>query len=112
MVRQPDSKATERDTAATVHGAAGHVEVDARGNSVWRWSEQGPLDTTSILLKRLENDALELEATRKAEQPGIAARPKNASAPSKRRRGTGPEDWTVERGHKDSGGGFDPYNNT
>jgi hypothetical protein len=43
---------------------AGRVEFDSRGRNVWRWAREA-LDSTSILLKRLENQDLALEPTRK-----------------------------------------------
>ncbi|HVS22745.1 MAG TPA: hypothetical protein VMU03_03385 [Gammaproteobacteria bacterium] len=43
---------------------AGRVEFDNRGRNVWRWAREA-LDSTSILLKRLENKDLALEPTRK-----------------------------------------------
>src|SRR4029079_9975634 len=59
---------------------AGRVEFDSRGNSVWRWARD-VLDSTSILLKRLENKDLALEPTqtvpvigsKKLSQPGTTA---------------------------------------
>lgn len=47
----------------------GRVTVDQRGHSVWQW-EGMDTDSTSLLLKRLENDALELEPTRSVPTPG------------------------------------------
>ena len=38
---------------------AGKVEFDSRGNSVWRWARD-VLESTSVLLKRLENKDLAL----------------------------------------------------
>ena len=55
---------------------AGRVEFDSRGNSVWRWARD-VLDSTSILLKRLENKDLSLEPTQKV--PAMGA--KKASKP-------------------------------
>jgi hypothetical protein len=49
---------------------AGRVEFDSRGNSVWRWAKD-VIDSTSILLKRLENKDLAIEPTQKV--PVIAA---------------------------------------
>ena len=44
--------------------AVGHVVVDSRGRNVWQWDDE-QLDSTSILLKRLDNDALAIEPTRR-----------------------------------------------
>jgi hypothetical protein len=85
----------------TQGNAAGRVEFDSRGNSVWRWNAQGKdkLDSTSILIKRLENDALELEPTR-----SVRVRAgKSVKAPRR-------ADLAVEDDAPDVGGGFDPYN--
>jgi hypothetical protein len=60
----------------------GRVEFDSRGNSVWRW-EAGEGDSTSILLKSLENDALQLEPTRPVPILGkrpVGPRPGNQSS--------------------------------
>ena len=43
---------------------AGRVEVDSRGHNVWRWARD-VLESTSVLLKRLENKDLALEPTQK-----------------------------------------------
>jgi hypothetical protein len=43
---------------------AGRVVVDARGRNVWQWAKAA-LDSTSILLKRLENKDLAIEPTQK-----------------------------------------------
>ena len=106
MVTRRDSKLHEPVSPTTVHGSAGHVEVDARGNSVWHWTKQSPLDSTTILLQRLENDALEIESSAKLPQPEVAAEDDG------RKRVLGRKDARKARGHKDIGGGFDPYNNT
>src|SRR5688500_3699833 len=43
---------------------AGKVEFDSRGNSVWRWARD-VVESTSVLLKRLDNKDLALEPTQK-----------------------------------------------
>jgi hypothetical protein len=97
--------------------AAGRVEFDNRGKAVWRWARDALLESTSILLKRLENTNLALEPTRKVpvlgqkSAAGPGARkpsPSRAGAPKPRREPlelSEPEALT-----SDSGGGFDPYN--
>lgn len=106
----------------TDHGAAGRIEVDRQGNRVWRWARE-VLDSTSILLKRLENQDLALEPTQKvqvvpaATKPAPAARTskggakpaKDDSKPAKRKE---PVQLSVARepGERDTAGGFDPYN--
>jgi len=109
---------------------AGRVEFDNRGNSVWRWARDA-LDSTSILLKRLENKDLALEPTRKVpivrgDPAGKAGKAqadkadKTAKAPradrpdttdkaDKKSRGKD-RGLSVEPGGPDDRGGFDPYN--
>jgi hypothetical protein len=90
---------------------AGAVVIDGRGRNVWQWKDE-QLDSTSVVLKRLENEALELEPTRKVPigKPKDEAKDggKNAGKRDARRgaaRGTVAATFDV-----DSGGGFDPYN--
>jgi hypothetical protein len=113
---------------------AGHVEVDTRGRNVWRWAREG-IDSTSVLLKGLENKDLALEPTQKvpvvpnadrapprggrpptdagASTPGAkaasgakaAAGAKQPSRNDRARPNPGRND-----GGRDRGGGFDPYN--
>lgn len=113
------AKPAEDDTrtsaaVTTDHGAAGGIEVDRQGNRVWRWARE-VLDSTSILLKRLENQDLALEptqkvpvvpATRQAAAPGA---PKADAKPAKRKERI---ELSVapEPGGRDGLGGFDPYN--
>ena len=52
------------DESPDANPAAGRIEFDSRGNSVWRWARD-VLDSTSILLKRLDNTDLSLEQTAK-----------------------------------------------
>jgi hypothetical protein len=98
---------------------AGRVEFDSRGNSVWRWARD-VLDSTSILLKRLENKDLAIEPTQKvpvmrggkadqADKAGKAGRP---GKPEKKSSLASAADLGVsaDAGGRDNGGGFDPYN--
>jgi hypothetical protein len=114
--------------------APGRVEVDARGRNVWRWAREG-IDSTSVLLKNLENEDLALEPTQKvpvvpdAERtPPRGARPPpdaRANTPAAKTASTGkaaPAGKQPSRKDKprvspgrndkgpDRGGGFDPYN--
>ena len=98
----------ERDDPSgitTDHGSVGRVEVDSRGNSVWRWARDA-LDSTSILLKRLENKRLSLESTQKIPVARDATPAK--SAPRQRTALRLADSRGGDRGS--SGGGFDPYN--
>lgn len=90
-------------SVTTDHGAAGRIEVDRNGNRVWRWARD-VLDSTSILLKRLENKDLALEPTQKV--PVMPRGGKPAPAPKK------PVALSMapEPGGRDGAGGFDPYN--
>ena len=104
----------------------GRVVVDSRGRNVWQWARDA-IDSTSILLKRLENKDLALEPTQKVpvvrgadpkaatKTPAVkqsasvkpGARPADGRAAQKGARHADPT-----RGAKrsDTGGGFDPYN--
>jgi hypothetical protein len=83
---------------------AGRVEFDSRGNSVWRWARD-VLDSTSILLKRLENKDLAIEPTQKV--PVLGSK-KPGAKPAKPRRN--PLSLADDDGGRDQGGGFNPYN--
>jgi hypothetical protein len=136
MGQTPDKKVSDNGetTAATaVKERPGRVEVDARGRNVWRWNSNGESESTSVLLKRLDNEALALEPTQKVplmKKPpaGTAAAVKLASgaatAPSAVKPGAKlPASRTdakpakprhpalaTERSDPKKGGGFDPYN--
>jgi hypothetical protein len=99
---------------------AGRVIIDNRGRNVWQWNDD-QLDSTSIVLKRLENSALALEPTRqlrklaKAEagerqDPKPGATQRRSTASKSTRDGTTNE-LRIEQTFKVKlGGGFDPYN--
>ncbi len=137
MGHTPDKKAgdsAETTAATAVKERPGRVEVDARGRNVWRWNSNGENESTSVLLKRLDNEALALEPTQKVplmKKPpaGTAAAVKQASggaaaAPSSAKpavklptsrahaKGAKPKRpaFAVERNDPKKGGGFDPYN--
>jgi hypothetical protein len=110
---KPAQDDTRTSRVTTDHGAAGGIEVDRQGNRVWRWARE-VLDSTSILLKRLENHDLALESTQKvpvvpATKRGSTRSPKAEAKPAKRQE---PVELSVEAepGRGSSGGGFDPYN--
>jgi hypothetical protein len=94
---------------------AGRVEFDSRGNSVWRWARD-VLDSTSILLKRLENKDLALEPTQTVPVIGSkkVAKPGNTSDPTRsakaKPRPSRSLTLEAEEGGRDKGGGFNPYN--
>ena len=95
----PQNKDVDQPEATGVQ-PAGRVEFDSRGNSVWRWAKD-VIDSTSILLKRLENKDLAIEPTQKV--PVIGGKGDKRSS---RRAELG----LAEPDGRDSGGGFDPYN--
>ena len=93
-------------------GPAGKVVIDSRGRNVWQWQD-AQLDSTSIVLKRLENDALELEPTRRVAAVGKRGRLKDAAATGRSPRASAPREVELSIEHTtkvDAGGGFDPYN--
>ena len=118
----PEPPATERTTER-----AGKVVVDARGRNVWKWAKDAAkdvIDSTSVLLKRLENKDLALESTQKVPvvsgaQPGEksagpkAAKPADSNAKAAKEAATKSRHWhpamKPDQG-SDRGGGFDPYN--
>jgi hypothetical protein len=130
------AKASDKKGASTQEPPAGpgdearpgRVEVDGRGRNVWRWAREG-IDSTSVLLKGLENDDLALEPTRK-----VPVVPTTEPASPRGRRPSGDGGAKAAGGkpppaakaparkdkprakpernetHRDRGGGFDPYN--
>jgi hypothetical protein len=126
MSRPEDKQSPPSQDAPADENRAGRVVVDARGRNVWQWAKAA-LDSTSILLKRLENKDLALEPTQKvpvmrgtdartnAKAPGKPAGPAkpgtksvdDRSAPQKGANRGGP---TRGASRGDTGGGFDPYN--
>ena len=120
MSRVPDKDVDDTDQPAPIEPAAGRVEFDSRGNSVWRWARD-VIESTSVLLKRLENKDLALEPTQKvpvmrgADPAQKGSKPKAAGASSTDAKAKAapttvrhPAARPAER--KDTGGGFDPYN--
>jgi hypothetical protein len=62
MGQPTDNDISEPKQPSDDNGRPGRIEVDSRGRNVWRWARD-VLDSTSILLKRLENKDLALEPT-------------------------------------------------
>jgi hypothetical protein len=113
----PNDKDADQPDATGVQ-PAGRVEFDSRGNSVWRWAKD-VIDSTSILLKRLDNKDLALEPTQKVPVIGGQAdkqRGRNADKqPGRADRQPGGKHGELNladsKGRKGGGGGgFDPYN--
>jgi hypothetical protein len=87
---------------------AGKVEFDSRGKAVWRWACD-VLESTSVLLKRLENRDLALEPTRKV--PALRAADRTTPQPRAADDDARPRHPAARPApRRDSGGGFDPYN--
>jgi len=131
MSRVPDKDLEQAEPAQPAPGPterAGRVEVDSRGRNVWRWARD-VIDSTSVLLKRLENKDLALEPTQKVpivrgaeaapksahnaakpgtSKPGSAAKP-DASKPAASKAAPRHPALQPSRGNS-GGGGFDPYN--
>lgn len=90
-----------------VHNPAGRVAVDSRGRNVWQWNDD-QLDSTTIMLARLDNDALAIEPTRR--QPTLGQSPR-IDADTSISAVFDPGDLSIEPTLKAKvGGGFDPYN--
>ena len=93
--------------------AAGRVEFSG-GKAVWQW-DQDANDSTSILIKSLDNPDLELEVTRRTPVAGpqqkahAGQKQKSTSASGRRppRDDAQSYDWDIPDG---GGSGFDPYN--
>ena len=109
MSRVPD-KDVERSEATTGE-PVGRVVVDSRGHNVWQWAKD-VIESTSVLLKRLENKDLALEPTQKVpvvlEDPAPKAAKGKLGAKSEQPAARHPA-LQRER-NRSSGGGFDPYN--
>jgi hypothetical protein len=98
---------------------AGKVVVDNRGRNVWQWAKD-VIESTSVLLKRLEVKDLALEPTRKVPILGRKAVDKGTNPRGARNAGDVDDEADAHSvgGHpalqgkrrRDGGGGFDPYN--
>lgn len=116
MGRAPDKERVDDQPRATEQREPpGRVEFDSRGNSVWRWAKD-VIESTSVLLKRLEVKDLALEPTQKV--PVIAGADKSKQKQLSSRDGSSRDEVgdkanhpAMRRDRRDSGGGgFDPYN--
>jgi hypothetical protein len=112
MGRASDKERVDHEPSANqAREAPGRVEFDSRGNSVWRWAKD-VIESTSVLLKRLEVKDLALEPTQKVPVMG-------GDKPGQRKPGSRGGESSVDdkdksrhpaarRDRRD--GGFDPYN--
>ena len=114
MGQAPDKERVDHEPiASAAREAPGRVEFDSRGNSVWRWAKD-VLESTSVLLKRLEVKDLALEPTQKVpvmggDKPGqkkSASRGAESSVDDKDKS----RHPAARRDRRDTDGGFDPYN--
>jgi hypothetical protein len=113
-------KTDKKYTSIKRDEAAGRVEFRG-GKAVWEWADREN-DSTSILLKSLENPELELEKTQNTPLPRKldpkAAAEAEAKGKSKAdekpqaKKRSAPKDDDNPRGlpKNRGGGGFDPYN--
>jgi hypothetical protein len=126
MGRPVDKETPAPEQTPAEEGRPGRVVVDSRGRNVWQWARDA-IDSTSILLKRLENKDLAIEPTQKVPvmrgadpQAATKTPPAKPAAPTKP--GVKPAEGRAAQksaGHagptrgpkrSDTGGGFDPYN--
>jgi hypothetical protein len=117
MNRAPKKDVEQAETKTSE--PVGKVVSDSRGHNVWQWARD-VIESTSVLLKRLENKDLALEPTQKVPvvqddtrtpraqksvRPGakLAAKPGEKEAAS-------PRHPALQRERRRDDGGFDPYN--
>lgn len=109
---------TGRNEQLPTHG--GRVVIDSRGRNVWQWNDD-QIDSTSIVLKRLDNAELALEPTRRLRRlkKADASRRQDSRSGASRREPEGREceseitlgELKIEQTFNvELGGGFDPYN--
>jgi hypothetical protein len=112
------SAAHDKDVDTTSPPArepAGRVEFDSRGNSVWRWARD-VVESTSVLLKRLDNKDLALEPTQKVPvMKGVDKAPAHGKPHPRAAKDVDAKPFPRHpalRGDRQrgGGGGFDPYN--
>ena len=93
--------------------SVGRVTIDSRGRNVWQWNDN-QLDSTTIMLARLDNSALALEPTLNAKAPEFGKQPvagrHSSRIRDKRRRDTDVDLAVEQTFNVKLGGGFDPYN--
>ena len=100
----------------------GHVAVDDRGRNVWEWNDADAKHaSTTVLLKRLDNDALKMADTqmwkrddvlKDQPKPDTSAAPRELSMESTGKRRTPVSNNKVRNRfgkNTDDAGGFNPY---
>jgi hypothetical protein len=95
-VQDKDVERTEppREAERPPREPPGRVEVDSRGHNVWRWSRETN-DSTSVVLKRLDNDDLALEPTQRVPVvPGSDPRSKGVATKGATPKGATPKGAT------------------
>jgi hypothetical protein len=109
MSRVPDKGITESTTGEPV----GRVVVDSRGHNVWQLARD-VIESTSVLLKRLDNQDLALEPTQKVpvvhEEPAPHVQKGKPSAKQSAQPAPRHPALQRERDRSRGTGGFDPYN--
>jgi hypothetical protein len=118
MNRLPDKDVEQAET--TTGEPVGKVVSDSRGHNVWQWARD-VIESTSVLLKRLENKDLALEPTQKvpvvqddtrtprAQKTGKPDAKLTAKTGEKAPAAT-PRHPALQRERRRDDGGFDPYN--
>lgn len=112
MNRVPDKDVERADTAAGE--PVGKVVVDSRGHNVWQWARD-VVESTSVVLKRLENKDLALEPTQKVpvvrDEPAKTSKSKPVQKAAAQQPAPRHPALSRERSRgSNGGGGFDPYN--
>jgi hypothetical protein len=137
--RKPGDPAATRASKAPGPVSPGDVAADNRSRNVWHFHGE-TIDSTSMMLQKLDNPSLELEPTRKtkqidtrdvatggkapagkippgkAPQAGAGKSPGGSDGASARKTDFGgttqsfEQRYEVKPGGRNRGGGFDPYN--
>ncbi|HEX6996287.1 MAG TPA: hypothetical protein VF339_19310 [Gammaproteobacteria bacterium] len=105
-LKRPEASPSEKPSAP------GRVVFDSRGNPVWQWNTDAG-DSTSVLLKQLENEDLALEPTRTLRSIGDRDWPERHDkrpASGGRTTSKATQEKSLEHDEPDAGKGFDPYN--
>lgn len=109
-----DTRRSKQIKPEDVH-TVGKISVDSRGRNVWQWNDD-QLDSTTIMLQKLDNSSLSLAPTMQVRRPEPGSLDRNApKKPTTRSRRPSDEelDLSVEQTFNVKiGGGFDPYNSS